>query len=164
MLFHVWNCHRPRDSNVVFSNLWLIQGLEQCKCECSCQYGIQTGKWTTKYYFFVFLWIIQGFYKYGGVGYKASSSPSGSSLGGCRRVALKALEVNEPCTYGNCTFGGIWNGGGGDGQRNLYIASFFFDKAGQVIIILKIGCLRNPGTYNFIFIRSWHANYITGIL
>jgi apyrase len=31
-----------------------------------------------------------------------------------------------------CSFGGIWNGGGGDGQKNLFVASFFFDRAAEV--------------------------------
>ncbi|XP_050363529.1 apyrase 2 [Argentina anserina] len=71
-----------------------------------------------------------GFYKYGGETFKASSS--GSSLEGCRRVILKALKVNEEtCTHMKCTFGGVWNGGGGDGQRNLFVASFFFDRAAE---------------------------------
>ncbi|XP_002525470.2 apyrase 2 [Ricinus communis] len=73
-----------------------------------------------------------GAYKYGGVEYKASASPSGASLEGCRSLALKALKVNEStCTHMKCTFGGIWNGGGGDGQKNLFVASFFFDRAAE---------------------------------
>ncbi|KAK9951731.1 hypothetical protein M0R45_007167 [Rubus argutus] len=73
-----------------------------------------------------------GSYKYGGATYKASSLSSGSSLEGCRRVASKALKVNEAtCTHMKCTFGGVWNGGGGDGQRNLFVASFFFDRAAE---------------------------------
>ncbi|XP_023544942.1 apyrase 2-like [Cucurbita pepo subsp. pepo] len=74
----------------------------------------------------------EGAYHYGGKDYKASASSSGSSLNGCRRTVLKALKVNESsCTHMKCTFGGIWNGGGGDGQKNLFVASFFFDRAAE---------------------------------
>ncbi|OIW12136.1 hypothetical protein TanjilG_02357 [Lupinus angustifolius] len=73
-----------------------------------------------------------GSYKYGGMELKASSSPSGPSLNECKSLALKALKVNEStCTHMQCTFGGIWNGGGGDGQKNLFVASFFFDRAAE---------------------------------
>ncbi|XP_057437663.1 apyrase 2-like [Lotus japonicus] len=73
-----------------------------------------------------------GTYKYGGKPFKASSNPSGSSLNECKSIALKALKVNEStCTHMKCTFGGIWNGGGGDGQKNLFVASFFFDRAAE---------------------------------
>jgi len=34
--------------------------------------------------------------------------------------------VNDPCPYGKCTFGGIWNGGGGSGQKTLYVTSSFY--------------------------------------
>ncbi|KAJ9179941.1 hypothetical protein P3X46_008251 [Hevea brasiliensis] len=73
-----------------------------------------------------------GVYKYGGVEYKTSAASSGSSFEGCRSLALKALKVNESaCTHMKCTFGGVWNGGGGDGQKNLFVASFFFDRAAE---------------------------------
>ncbi|GFY80696.1 apyrase 1 [Actinidia rufa] len=72
-----------------------------------------------------------GSYTYGGASYPASASPSGSSRRRCRRVVVKALKVNEPCKHMKCTFGGIWNGGGGKGQQNLYVASFFFDRAAE---------------------------------
>ncbi|XP_034922564.1 apyrase 2 [Populus alba] len=73
-----------------------------------------------------------GVYNYGGKDHKASASPSGSNLDECRRVALNALKVNEStCTNMKCTFGGVWNGGGGDGQKNMFVASFFFDRAAQ---------------------------------
>ncbi|KAI4348429.1 hypothetical protein L6164_009154 [Bauhinia variegata] len=71
-----------------------------------------------------------GSYKYGGVDYRAYSS--GSSLNDCKSVAQKALKINEStCTHMKCTFGDIWNGGGGDGQKHLFVASFFFDRAAE---------------------------------
>ncbi|KAG8379117.1 hypothetical protein BUALT_Bualt07G0054700 [Buddleja alternifolia] len=73
-----------------------------------------------------------GSYKYGQAAFKALALPSGSSLSKCREVAIKALKVNESsCTHMKCTFGGVWNGGGGDGQKNLFVASFFFDRAAE---------------------------------
>ncbi|XP_015866463.3 apyrase 2 [Ziziphus jujuba] len=73
-----------------------------------------------------------GSYVYGGKEYKAFASLSGSSVDGCRRVAIKALKIKEStCTHMKCTFGGVWNGGGGDGQRHLFVASFFFDRAAE---------------------------------
>lgn len=49
---------------------------------------------------------------------------------------MKALRVNDSaCTHMKCTFGGVWNGGGGDGQKNLFVASFFFDRAAEVLKI-----------------------------
>lgn len=78
-----------------------------------------------------------GSYNYGGKSFNASSYPSGASLNECKSIALKALKVNESkCTHMKCTFGGIWNGGGGDGQKNLFVASFFFDRAAEVLLIL----------------------------
>nr|TKR60150.1 putative apyrase family protein [Populus alba] len=81
---------------------------------------------------FLALKLFKGVYNYGGKDHKASASPSGSNLDECRRVALNALKVNEStCTNMKCTFGGVWNGGGGDGQKNMFVASFFFDRAAQ---------------------------------
>ncbi|GAA0173840.1 nucleotide phosphatase [Lithospermum erythrorhizon] len=77
-----------------------------------------------------------GSYKYGGASYKASALPVGSSVDKCRSVATKALTLNEStCAHMQCTFGGIWNGGGGDGQKNLFVASFFFDRAAEAGIV-----------------------------
>ncbi|KAJ6820192.1 putative apyrase 1 [Iris pallida] len=73
-----------------------------------------------------------GSYKYGDKTFPASAPPSGASFSKCRSDALKALKVDEPaCTHMKCTFGGVWNGGGGDGQKNLFVASFFFDRAAE---------------------------------
>jgi hypothetical protein len=76
--------------------------------------------------------IIAGKYKYGDDIFEASGSSSGASYSKCRALAAKALKVDEPaCTHTKCTFGGVWNGGGGDGQKNLFVASFFFDRAAE---------------------------------
>uniref|UniRef100_A0ACD5XPQ7 Uncharacterized protein n=1 Tax=Avena sativa TaxID=4498 RepID=A0ACD5XPQ7_AVESA len=73
-----------------------------------------------------------GKYQYGDDTFEASGSLSGASYSKCRAVAVRALKVDEPaCTHMKCTFGGIWNGGGGDGQKNLFVASFFFDRAAE---------------------------------
>ncbi|KAK4741750.1 hypothetical protein SAY87_025338 [Trapa incisa] len=78
----------------------------------------------------------EGSYKYGGIDYPVSAAPSGSRMNDCRRVTLKALKVNETtCIHMKCTFGGVWNGGGGDGQKNLFVASFFFDRAAEAGIV-----------------------------
>lgn len=85
---------------------------------------------------FSMLSLFLGAYQYGGKDYKASASSSGSSFNGCKRTVVEALKVNEStCTHEQCTFGGVWNGGGGDGQKNLYVASFFFDRAAEVRLV-----------------------------
>jgi len=76
--------------------------------------------------------LISGKYSYGDKTFEASGSPSGASYSKCRALAVRALKVDEPaCTHMKCTFGGVWNGGGGDGQKNLFVASFFFDRAAE---------------------------------
>lgn len=83
----------------------------------------------------------QGTYKYGGQEYEASAGTSVSSLNECRKVVLKALKMNETtCPHPHCTFGGIWDGGAGDGQKNLFVASFFFDRAAEVFSIYCFIC------------------------
>lgn len=74
----------------------------------------------------------EGVYDYDGELYNASSSPSGSSFTKCRKEVIKALKIDEPCKYSSCTFGGVWNGGGGAGQKTLYGASYFFDRPSDV--------------------------------
>jgi apyrase len=83
--------------------------------------------------------ILKGFhdsYNYGGSKYKASSTPTGADFDQCKKLAYNALKVKEQvCKHMKCTFGGIWNGGGGDGQKKLFVASFFFDRAAEADII-----------------------------
>ncbi|CDP04087.1 unnamed protein product [Coffea canephora] len=76
-----------------------------------------------------------GYYTYGDVAYRASAFPTGPNMKKCRAFVLKALKINAPCKHKKCTFNGVWNGGGGDGQKNLYVASFFYDRASQVGVI-----------------------------
>ncbi|PNY04739.1 Nod factor binding lectin-nucleotide phosphohydrolase [Trifolium pratense] len=63
---------------------------------------------------------------FNGEKYTAFASPSGANFDKCKNIILnKVLKVNAPCPYSNCTFGGIWSGGGGSGQKNLFAASAF---------------------------------------
>ncbi|KAJ4821918.1 hypothetical protein Tsubulata_017068, partial [Turnera subulata] len=74
----------------------------------------------------------EGTYTYGDTVYKVSASPSGPNLKRCREAILEVLNVDETCAYDNCTFNGVWNGGGGNGQKNLYLGSLFYDKPAQI--------------------------------
>lgn len=76
--------------------------------------------------------MLKGYYTYNGVAYKASSPKQGSNMKKCRTLAKKALKIKAPCKHNKCTFGGIWNGGGGVGFKNLYASSFFYDYAAMV--------------------------------
>ena len=66
--------------------------------------------------------------------YKAVGPASGADFGECLKLITKALNKDHACEHMQCTFGGVWNGGGGDGQKKLIVASFFFDRALQVCI------------------------------
>ncbi|XP_073008731.1 probable apyrase 2 [Typha latifolia] len=76
-----------------------------------------------------------GEYKYNGNVYHSSAAPSGSSYLKCRKNVVKALKIDADCESKDCSFNGVWSGGGGAGQKKLYVASFFYDKASEVGII-----------------------------
>ncbi|XP_057811985.1 apyrase-like [Salvia miltiorrhiza] len=73
----------------------------------------------------------QGTYSYNGVDYKVSAPGSGTSLMGCIAQARKVVRVDAPCTNKPCSFGGVWNGGGGAGFDTLYAASYYYDTAAE---------------------------------
>ncbi|KAL9277801.1 hypothetical protein ACSQ67_024965 [Phaseolus vulgaris] len=76
-----------------------------------------------------------GIYTYSGVEYAVYPPSSGSNYDACREIVLRAIKLNEPCSHPNCTFGGIWDGGKGSGQRTLYATSSFYylpEQAGLI--------------------------------
>ncbi|KAL1537530.1 apyrase [Salvia divinorum] len=77
----------------------------------------------------------QATYDYNGEVYTAKPPRSGTNLRRCRALARKVLRIDAPCPRSNCTFDGVWSGGGGDGFSNLYIASYFYDTAAESGIV-----------------------------
>ncbi|KAL6870613.1 hypothetical protein ACP4OV_014461 [Aristida adscensionis] len=79
----------------------------------------------------------KGKYTYNGNEYDATARPKGAVYEACRKEIIKALNLSTPCKTKSCSFNGVWNGGGGAGQNNLYLASGFYYLAAQVGIIDK---------------------------
>ncbi|CAN4095736.1 unnamed protein product [Withania somnifera] len=69
----------------------------------------------------------EGYYSYGGVDYKVKPPKNGCSWRKCRNLVRQALRIKAKCINKNCTFNGVWNGGGGDGLKTVYASSFFYD-------------------------------------
>eukprot|EP00850_Spirogloea_muscicola_P017991 SM000160S02532 [mRNA] locus=s160:79032:81917:- [translate_table: standard] len=79
--------------------------------------------------------LAKGSFKYNDKEYQALARIVGSDHNDCSSLALKALKKDTECTLVKCSFGGIWSGGGGDGRRRLYVASFYFDRAAQLGVV-----------------------------
>ncbi|XP_037462366.1 probable apyrase 3 [Triticum dicoccoides] len=76
-----------------------------------------------------------GKYTYNGEQYDAIAPPQGAAYVKCREDVTKALKLNAPCETNNCTFNGVWSGGGGAGLADLYITTSFYYTASQVGLI-----------------------------
>ncbi|KAL6640721.1 hypothetical protein ACP70R_021844 [Stipagrostis hirtigluma subsp. patula] len=76
-----------------------------------------------------------GNYTYNGEQYDATATMEGAVYENCKKEISNALNLNAPCKTESCTFDGVWNGGGGAGQNNLYVASSFYYLAAKVGII-----------------------------
>ncbi|GJP30852.1 hypothetical protein CLOM_g7182 [Closterium sp. NIES-68] len=82
-------------------------------------------------------------YVYGTEEVKALALATGGSAKECAQLAARALELGgavagdaaPACSFEECTFGGVWSGGRGEGASKLFIASYFFDRAGQLGVI-----------------------------
>ncbi|PHT90885.1 Apyrase [Capsicum annuum] len=66
-----------------------------------------------------------GYYTCNGVAYKAAAQKHGPSVRRCKAIIR----------HHNCSFAGVWNGGGGAGTTNLHVSSFFYDFASVVGIV-----------------------------
>uniref|UniRef100_A0A0E0BES1 Apyrase n=1 Tax=Oryza glumipatula TaxID=40148 RepID=A0A0E0BES1_9ORYZ len=74
----------------------------------------------------------KGKFTYNGEQYEATAAPQGADYHKCRQDVVKALNLDSPCETKNCSFNGVWNGGGGVGQDEIYVTSSFYYIASGV--------------------------------
>ncbi|CAI9783555.1 unnamed protein product [Fraxinus pennsylvanica] len=121
----------------VYSHSYLNYGLKAARAQSLKLSGGHGNPCVTNGY--------KGTYDYSGVIYNVSAPLSGTSLRRCRALTGEVLKLDAPCPYRNCSFDGVWNGGGGDGRKNLYVASFFYDTAvGASIIKQNVPSVKVP--------------------
>lgn len=77
----------------------------------------------------------KGTYEYSGVVYDVSPPKSGTSFKRCISVVEKVLKLDAACTHKDCSFDGVWNGGGGGGLNSLYVSSFYYDTGVETGIV-----------------------------
>ncbi|CAA2984185.1 apyrase-like [Olea europaea subsp. europaea] len=121
----------------VYSHSYLNYGLKAARAQSLKLSGSHGNPCVTNGY--------KGTYKYSGVIYNVTAPLSGTSLRRCRALTGEVLKLDAPCPYRNCSFDGVWNGGGGDGRKNLYVASFFYGTAvGASIIKQNVPSVKVP--------------------
>jgi len=96
---------------------------------------------------------LKDIYKYSGESYNIYGPTSGSNFDECRDTVVKVLRLNEPCAHQNCTFGGIWDGGKGSGQKNLVVTSSFYYRSSEVYPFSFLHTLFNV-FYLYLFIST----------
>ncbi|CAG9466246.1 unnamed protein product [Pedinophyceae sp. YPF-701] len=76
-------------------------------------------------------------YEYAGETYDVAPATDGPSAEACSKAAVQSLKVGETCearSTSECSFNGAW-GGPGLGRRDVYAASYLFDRAIDVGIV-----------------------------
>ncbi|GAA0168479.1 nucleotide phosphatase [Lithospermum erythrorhizon] len=76
-----------------------------------------------------------GYYEYNGINYKATSPARGANFYKCSKLTKRILNIKTPCNFGSCTFNGAWSGGGGAGQKTIYVASYFYEMTAEAGVI-----------------------------
>ncbi len=77
-----------------------------------------------------------GRYAYGGESVIAKSQTEGADVTQCLGTMALEMRLDEPCGVASqCSFDGVWSGGGGPGAKENFVSSYLVDMAGDVGII-----------------------------
>lgn len=89
---------------------------------------------------------ITGEYAYGGNTLPFAGSAAASAAS-CAEAALSAMEPGKACGQSSgCSFAGAWGGGGGAGVKQVFVSSYFFDRAVDAAIVADPKALSAPTT------------------
>jgi len=74
-------------------------------------------------------------YAYAGKTHAARGRAVDDTPASCAALVKGVLDVDQPCSAGpadECGFAGVWSGGSSSEHKELYLSSYFFDRAQQV--------------------------------